>query len=121
MFDSRKSRRRNAAPGAARPSPPPAREASAAAEGEPVLSRDPTVARWLEGIHAMKVEAESQRRLHTFADILAYALAKVAHPHGGEAVGTAVEMLGRHIAVLHEFERAKAEAARAAENGERPH
>ena len=84
-------------------------------------SRDPVIARWLESLYRMKVEAESQSRLHTFADVLAYALAKTAFARGGEAVGYAVEMVGRQVAGLYAAERAQAEAARARENGDSPH
>ncbi len=83
--------------------------------------RDPVIARWLESLYAMKVEAESQDRLHTFADILAYAIAKIAHAKGAEAVGYAIEMVGSHVAGLYAAERAQAEAERAKESGRPPH
>ena len=99
---------------------------SSSARGEPsaraaeAAPRDPVIARWLESIYGMKVEAESRDRIHTFAEILAYALAKIAFERGGEAVGYAVEMVGKQVAGLYAGQRAEAEAARAKESGASP-
>lgn len=121
MFESLKSRRR--APPANSDAGPasPAVEEPAAADESGSRPHDPAIDRYVQAIFELKCDAEANGRLHRLADILAYALARMAHSHGGEAVGYAIEMVGRHIALTYEHERAQAEAARAKQEGERPH